>query len=200
MNSIKTVLFDLGNVLVHIDPGHFWTDLGLAGEKEIIPFKEKYTSQLIQYEAGYIGTADFLSCLRSLFTENFTTNRIEQAFSGIIREPVAGMIDIVQHASSRYRTALVSNTNEIHYNICMKRCHSLQFLQNHYLSYQLQTAKPAFNFYEAIIRDQNIIPSELLFIDDSPENIEAAKAVGMKAIHFENIEQLKIALQNEGML
>lgn len=205
LNSIKTVLFDLGNVLVHIDPGQFWKELGLTSEKEINPFKEEYISRLIQYETGDINTDDFLSGLCSLFTANFSIDhleidRLEQAFSGIIREQITGMTDIVQHISSRFQTALVSNTNEIHYNICLTNCKALQFLQKHYLSYQLLAVKPSSQFYEAIIKDQNAIPSELLFIDDSLENVNAAKAAGMKAVHFENVDQLKIALESGGIL
>ncbi|MEN6624059.1 MAG: HAD-IA family hydrolase, partial [Smithella sp.] len=169
-------------------------------EKEIIPFKEKYTSKLIQYEAGYLSTDDFLSGLCSLFTNNFSINCIEKAFSCIIREQIAGMIEFIRYFSSRCETALVSNTNEIHYNLCLTSCKSLQLLQKHYLSYQMLAVKPSFQFYEAIIKDQKALPSELLFIDDSPENVEAAKAAGMITVQFKNIDQLKIALVNEGFL
>lgn len=200
MNPIKTVLFDLGNVLVRIDPGSFWKELGFISEGKIIPFREEYTSRLIRYEAGYLSTDDFLSGLCSLFTDNFSINHLEKAFSGIIREQVEQMIDIVQAVSSKCETALVSNTNEIHYNICMTSCKALKLLQKHYLSYQMLAVKPDFRFYKAIINDQNAIPSDLLFIDDSPENVEAAKEAGMKGVLFKNIDQLKIALESEGIL
>ncbi len=50
--------------------------------------------------------------------------------------------------------------------------------------------KPARSFYDAIIRDQESDPSEILFIDDLVENVEGAKGVGMQALKFENPIQL----------
>jgi HAD superfamily hydrolase (TIGR01509 family) len=60
--------------------------------------------------------------------------------------------------------------------------------------------KPAPGFYDAIIKDQGILPSKMLFIDDIAENLKAAKNAGMHAVRFENSEQLETDLQNLGIL
>ena len=41
--------------------------------------------------------------------------------------------------------------------------------------------------------------SESLFIDDLYENIQAARNLGMNAIHFQSIEKLKVELNNMGL-
>jgi HAD superfamily hydrolase (TIGR01509 family) len=60
--------------------------------------------------------------------------------------------------------------------------------------------KPARGFYDAIIKDQGIFPSKMLFIDDIAENVKAAKSAGMQIIQFESTGQLETDLQNLGIL
>jgi putative hydrolase of the HAD superfamily len=194
MKQINIVLFDLGNVLAYIDFSAFWRDLGFLRAEEIVPFKDGYTALTLQYETGYISTDDYLNGLRTVFNNEFTIVQLEHAFSGIIQQPVEGMEDIVQRVSRTHQTALVSNTNEIHYSYSRKKVQVLGILQKHYLSYQLHVMKPARGFYDAIIKDQKILPSKMLFIDDIAENVKAAKNSGMQAIRFEGVEKLNASL------
>lgn len=199
MKQISTVLFDLGNVIAYIDFGAFWRDLGFRPE-EMAPFTEGYTSFTQQYETGLLSTEKYLNELRAVFNQQFTTERLAQAFSCIIRSPVEGIADIIQKVSQTHQTALVSNTNEIHYSYTQSKVPILTSLQKHYLSYQLHVMKPARGFYDAIIRDQKIFPSKMLFIDDVTENVKAAKYAGMQAIKFEGTAQLETSLKTLGVL
>lgn len=196
MSPVRTVLFDLGNVLVNIDSRAFWIGLGFSQPEERAPFTDGYTSLTRQYETGYMGTDDYLNGLRLVFNNKFSIGRLQRAFSSIIGEPVAGVSAIVSRLSRTRQTALVSNTNEIHYKLGQTKLEVLKVLQKHYLSYELQAMKPESGFYEAIIQDQGITPSELLFIDDLAENVQAAKVAGMQAIHFKSSQQLETALQS----
>jgi HAD superfamily hydrolase (TIGR01509 family) len=60
--------------------------------------------------------------------------------------------------------------------------------------------KPSHGFYDTIIEDQKIDPSEMLLIDDLITNVEGAQAAGMQAIRFENPEQLKEILKTLGVI
>ena len=199
MNKIQTVLFDLGNVIAYIDFSAFWRDLGFRPE-EMAPYTEGYTSFTQQYETGLISTERYLNELCAVFNQQFTTERLAQAFSYIIRNPVEGIADIIQKVSQTHKTALVSNTNEIHYSYTRSKVPVLTFLQKHYLSYQLHVMKPARGFYNAIIKDQGMLPSKLLFIDDIAENVKAAKSAGMQIIQFESTRQLETDLKKIGIL
>jgi HAD superfamily hydrolase (TIGR01509 family) len=200
MGKITTVLFDLGNVLASIDFNEFWRSLGLVHPEEIAPFADGYQSWTRQYETGYISTGAYLSGLQRVFGNRFKEKQLEQAFANIIMEPIDGMMEVVSGVSRSYRTALVSNTNEIHYKKSMNKFEVLGVLHKHYLSYQLRVMKPARGFYDAIIQDQKRDPSELLFIDDLPVNVEGAHAAGMQAVLFENPVQLREMLRTLGAL
>lgn len=194
MRQIHTILFDLGNVLAYIDFNAFWRSLGFFQPEEIAPFKVGYKSWTLQYETGYISTLDYLNGLQSVFDKRFAAKQLEKAFASIMLDPIEGMLDIVKRVSDTYQTALVSNTNEIHYQLSLKRYESLQILPKHYLSYQLHAMKPARSFYDTLLRNQESDPSEILFIDDLVENVEGARSVGMQAIRFEGVEKLNASL------
>ena len=200
MGKIDVVLFDLGNVLAYIDFNEFWRSLGFLHQKEIIPFADGYKSWTRQYETGFISTNEYLVGLQSVFEHRFDATQIEGAFANIIQEPIDGMIDVVKSVSRTHRTALVSNTNEIHYKISLENFDALSVFHKHYLSYQIHVMKPAHGFYDAIIKDQKLNPSEMLFIDDLFTNVKGAQAAGMQAIRFENPKQLKENLKTLGVI
>jgi len=58
-------------------------------------------------------------------------------------------------------------------------------------SYQLHMAKPDPAIYRHVLRELGTQPEETLFIDDKRVNIDAAQALGMKAIEFTTVERLR---------
>jgi putative hydrolase of the HAD superfamily len=66
-------------------------------------------------------------------------------------------------------------------------------------SYQLQMSKPEPAIYHHILKELGTRPEETLFIDDRPINVEAALALGMKAIQFSTVDQLRSDLIAAGL-
>jgi glucose-1-phosphatase len=200
MNKISAVLFDLGNVLVRIDFDMFWRSLGFSEKESRAPFLSGYKTYTRQYETGLIQTDDYLKGLHAVFDERFTIVQLEQAFTNIILDPIEGMSGIVNRVSRNCQTALVSNTNEIHFRFSLSKFDFLHELHKHYLSYRLKVMKPSKGFYEAIIKDLKMEPSEILFIDDINENVIAARNSGIQAMEFEGPDKLEKKMAAFGIL
>ncbi len=66
-------------------------------------------------------------------------------------------------------------------------------------SFQLSLAKPDPAIYRYVLAKLGTLPDETLFLDDKPENIQAAHALGMKAILFSTAEQLRADLIAAGL-
>jgi len=66
-------------------------------------------------------------------------------------------------------------------------------------SYQLRMAKPDPAIYRHILGLLETEPGETLFLDDKLENIEAAQALGMRAIQFSTVEKLCADLAADGL-
>lgn len=60
-----------------------------------------------------------------------------------------------------------------------------------YLSYQTQIEKPSAEAYVNLLDDLSLRADEILFIDDQIANVEAARKLGIDAIHFTSVEELK---------
>jgi putative hydrolase of the HAD superfamily len=66
-------------------------------------------------------------------------------------------------------------------------------------SYQLGMAKPDPAIYRYVLKELGTRPEETLFIDDKPLNVEAADALGMKALVFTTVERLRTNLIAQGL-
>jgi putative hydrolase of the HAD superfamily len=62
------------------------------------------------------------------------------------------------------------------------------------LSFEVGSAKPEETIYRHCIDGLGLEPCDALFVDDRPENVEAAAAIGLEAILYEGIEQLRAEL------
>jgi putative hydrolase of the HAD superfamily len=66
-------------------------------------------------------------------------------------------------------------------------------------SFQLGIAKPDPAIYHYVLEKLGTRPEETLFLDDRRINIDAAKALGLRAIEFSTIEKLREDLQAAGL-
>ncbi len=114
--------------------------------------------------------------------------------------PVAGMEAIVGALYENHRLALLSNTNGAHWGRILARNGELMDkLAPHFLSFELGLAKPSPALYVHVARSLDLDPEQCLFVDDSLENVEGARRVGMHAIHFGDSRQLAEELEAYGV-
>lgn len=74
----------------------------------------------------------------------------------------------------------------------LERAHCITF------SAEVRLIKPDPLIYEHCLRGLGVAPSEALFMDDRQVNIEAAQAMGIHAIQFKSIAQLRNELEAGG--
>ena len=68
------------------------------------------------------------------------------------------------------------------------------------LSCETGIEKPNPKAYEILLAKLDLPAKEILFIDDRPENVEAAKKIGIDALLFESLEQLRKELLKRELL
>ena len=90
---------------------------------------------------------------------------------------------------NKYRLYLLSNTNSIHHKEFNKIFEDQigsgsinDYFDKAYYSHEIKNRKPDKEAYEYVLKDNNLSASETLFIDDSIQNIDAAKALGLQTI------------------
>ena len=96
-------------------------------------------------------------------------------------------------------TAIVSNMGDTVHREMERELDWLSRFDVLVWSYQLGLAKPDPAIYRYVLEKLGTQPGETLFIDDRKENVDAAVALGMKAIVFTTVEKLRADLIATGL-
>jgi epoxide hydrolase-like predicted phosphatase len=67
----------------------------------------------------------------------------------------------------------------------------LEMFDKVYYSWQTGFAKPDTKAFENLLKENNLEPNKCIYFDDSKNNVESAKSLGINAFVFENAENLK---------
>jgi putative hydrolase of the HAD superfamily len=188
-NGIKNIIFDLGNVLIPLKADQAtkaFLDLMPEGTTEEDIQNIKNSQCFLDYETGQITTDEFLGGLLPFFRPEVKREEIANAWQTILGEFPVVHVEMLQRLGQNYRVFLLSNTNEIHASKFEKEVPRVDHLKNLferlYYSHQMGLRKPQPEIYKQVLTDNNLIPSETLFADDLPENIETAEKLGIQTL------------------
>ncbi len=96
--------------------------------------------------------------------------------------------------SQGYQTAMLSDVTEYQAKIIRKMGY-YDLFHPVLLSYEIGVQKPNPEAFKILISKLQTAPSNIIFIDDRFENVEAAKALGIDAIQFLSAQQLQTDLE-----
>ncbi|KAG0307501.1 hypothetical protein BGZ98_000154 [Dissophora globulifera] len=191
--SIKHLIFDLGNVILRLDQAATASSFKALGATNFPHLSQHHSSQtIVNYETGKISAVEFRSSIRSTIglPESVTDAQLDQAWNAMLLDFPEGRLELMRTLKKDfgYNVYLLSNTNAIHIDYINKVClkdfaeDSLwPFFDKVYYSHEIGYRKPSKEAFEHILKDQGLVASETLFLDDMPENVEAAKACGLQA-------------------
>jgi len=204
MYSFKNILFDLGAVLINIDPKNaqkYFASLGIHDyEFHFNKLSEKNIFN--DLETGKISPDQFLNSINIQLKGAASETDIKNAWNAILMEFRAESMKHVTLLSQRYNVYLLSNTNAIHLteiNQILFKQLGVALLDNYfkkaYYSQLIGMRKPEAEIYQYVLKDAGIIAQETFFIDDLSVNIETAQRLGFKThllLPDQRIEKLEI--------
>ena len=187
--GIKNIIFDLGGVIINIDYHKTikaFEALGIKNAEELYS-QQSQTDLFDLLETGKITPDEFYDKLREVTGINAPNKKLENAWNAMLLDFPEGITDTLKKAKAKYKTFLLSNTNEIHYRDYtqrLKRQFGISNLESlfdkQYLSHQIGLRKPHKEVFELILNENNLKPEETLFIDDSIQHIEGAAKMGIQ--------------------
>ncbi len=200
--AIKNIIFDLGGVIYDIRYENIADKFRSYGitDFEKLYSKASQTDSIDLFEEGKITPAEFRDYLRGLSPVPLTDEQIDEAWNAILIGIPKERLELLGMLRLKYNIFLYSNTNQINYDKFtseLKAKYGFDVFEvtfkKAYFSQILQIRKPKLEGFRAILAEQGLKPEETLFIDDSPQHIEAARKVGINAYHLtggETMEQL----------
>ena len=199
--TIRTVVFDLGNVLVHFTHDGMFAAMGEVCGASGQQIREWLWDSGLQarFERGEIdggGVRDELSDRAGCDVDQAA---LMQAASDIftLNEPLLEVLDGLKRAG--YRLVVLSNTCPPHVEWIGRHWDVLDRFDAHVFSYEVGAMKPGPEIYEAAVEAAGCEASECFFVDDLAENVEAARAAGLIGTLYVGVEPLKVALKDAGV-
>lgn len=192
---IKNIVFDLGGVIMTLDPAEALRRFKALGLSDAERYLDSYTQSGIfgNLEEGKITAEDFRSKLSSLTGHELTFDECKHAWLGYRKDVPQRNLDLLKELRAKdYRLILLSNTNPFMMDWALssefdgKGSSLNDYFDALYLSYRLGIMKPVPDFFRQVLDNENILPEETLFVDDGPRNVEAAGKLGFMTMCPDN--------------
>jgi len=185
----KTIVFDFGNVLINLDfvKGYKYFERILEVDWSDSKLPEPIMNAMFKYERGHIKDESLIWTFQQ-YNDKVNPREIIKAWNSILEDLPLGRIAMLKELRENYNLALLSNINNLHisaiYNYFEKEL-DLHDFEAHFdaifYSHLIGMRKPDDEIYLHVSNTLNTEPADLLFIDDMPRNVEAAKKLGWHA-------------------
>lgn len=186
---VKSIIFDLGGVLLDIDYDATIKAFAALG----IPNFETHFSQMEQsnffddWETGKMGREAWLAGMQEACGPAVSPEKIVEAWNAMLGGFPMRRLQLLQQLRSQYNLYLLSNTNEVHeeaFNkILNEQCGVpaiAAFFDKVYYSHRIGMRKPDEAPFLKILYENGLVSGEILFIDDSPQHLETAAWLGLQ--------------------
>ena len=194
---ITTIALDMGGVIFKIDSeqaiGRF-IELGVTNARHYMGAFAQ-TGLFGDLESGRISAEEFRQGLSAMAGRELTLDDCRNGWTSYLVEPPAPhTLEAIEELRARgYRMVLLSNTNPF----MMSWTRSIDFDGIHpegiahyfdamYLSYEMRVMKPSAAIFEQMLAQEGVDARQVIFVDDSAHNIEAAAAVGLRTLLTSN--------------
>jgi len=187
LTQYNTIIFDFGGVILDINPelsiNAFKKYGGEAGMKKI-----EESDILWQFERGEIDVKTIHEGICKYIGATLSDDEFINYWCALLLEYKPKRIEKIKELAKTHKLIMLSNTNEIHFAYFSQKLkdeYGITFndlFSEVYLSHEMGLVKPDKAIYEQVIKEQNLIPEQTLFIEDTLANAKAAEDIGIKTL------------------
>lgn len=200
--TATTVVFDVGNVLIEWDPNHLYQHL-LPNPAE----REHFLTQICSYDWNLEQDKgrSWDEAIEILAAEHPEKRDLIAAYRDrwhdMVPGEIAGTVAILDELKAA-QTPLYAITNFSSEKF-VEAQNRFPFLKTSFrdivVSAEERLLKPDLRIYQVLLDRNQLVAGDCVFIDDSPKNVDAARAAGMHAVHFESPDILREELRKLGL-
>lgn len=188
---IKNIIFDIGNVLAAFRWKEYIEELGYSGEDaERLARATTMNPLWREIDHGVMPLDDVINAM--IATDPGFEGPIRHFFEDRRRlvmeyDYSAGWLEELKKRG--FKIYLLSNYSQDHFEYISTHFRFFGYEDGMVISFREKLLKPEPAIYETLFSRYGLNPEECVFLDDTPQNIEGAAAVGMKGIVFGNYAQ-----------
>lgn len=195
--TIKTIIFDLGGVIIDLDYSNFYKQIIALSplEKPQTRIMLEFFRQSDLYHQGKMTDEEFykLAC-EILQVCMINQNQFYEAFNSIISgSSQPEMISLLKELKDmkKYKLIALSNVNSSHWDYLLnKKWDFLEYFDEFILSHEVHLTKPDSRIFQLAIEKSECKAEEIVYVDDGLNNIRSANDLGIRGIYFTNVENL----------
>lgn len=199
---IDALLFDLGGVVMGIDfdraVASWERAAGLPSGALVgrLVFDGTYE----RHERGHLDTTGYLAHLRTMLAVDLTDEQLAAGWNDIYLGPIAGAAELVARAAEVLPTYAFTNTNALHQSEWEPRfAAEMAPFRTIFSSHLLGLRKPEEAAFRHVADEIGVPLGRILFFDDTEENVDAARAIGMPAVLVRGHADVEDALASLGI-
>jgi putative hydrolase of the HAD superfamily len=187
---IKNIIFDLGNVIINIDPDltiKQFRDLGISDFDAMYTLM-KQSDIFDKLDTGKMSLPEFRDAIRHHAGLSLTDRQIDDAWCAMLMDFPEENIALLRKLRTKYKLYLLSNTNQLHIDyylekLCRETGSALlsELFEHTYYSHEIGYRKPNREAFEYVLQNAHLKPAETLFIDDLEHNVIGARSTGIQA-------------------
>jgi len=201
--QIKSIIFDLGNVLIYWNPRYLFDDnyFGSVEKRDYFLANICTDAWNEEQDAGRsISEATRLQIQKHPEWEKAIRDYYGR-WTEMLRGPSYGTVEILKSLkeSRQFKLYALTNWNLCLFEIALARYDFLDWFDGRIVSGEEKLRKPHTAFYNLLSERYDVKPGEALFIDDNLRNINAAIELGFHCIHYKDPKQLANELEALGI-
>ena len=200
--ELRAILFDLGGVVIDIDfkrAFQIWAALASVDASDLekrFNFDEAYE----QHETGDLQSSAYFNALGESLNVSLSEDDLVAGWNDIYLGTIPGMVKLLATASQRFPLYAFTNSNPTHQSVWSVRfAAELSAFKTIYVSSELGVRKPDPRSFSLVAEQMGVQASEVLFFDDSVENVDGAVSAGMRGVVVESTRAVTAALGRYGI-
>jgi FMN phosphatase YigB (HAD superfamily) len=199
---IKTIFFDLGNVIIPFDFRRAYGRLQMLCNYPVteIPQRMRGTDLVSRFESGLIGPEQFVKEFSAVLDIRINYDEFCDLWTSVFLPEPLIQGSLLEDLRRGHRLMILSNTNPIHFHMIRENYPLLAHFDHCVLSYEVGALKPSEEIFRSAVAHAGCAASECFFTDDLAVNVEAARQYGLDAVQFQSAAQLEQELKARSLL
>jgi epoxide hydrolase-like predicted phosphatase len=203
VSPVRALLFDLGGVIIDFDftrAFRFWASR--AGcDSRMIEDAFSLDGAYEQHERGEIVAATYFATLRQTLGIDISDADFVAGWNDVYLGLIRGIGEVLSAAQQQFPLFAFTNSNPTHQSVWEVRyAEELKPFQTIFVSSDLGLRKPDPEAFQFVAKRMGLRPEEILFFDDSSENVKGAQSVGMQGVVVDSSEGVRRELSRMGIV